>query len=1063
MSHSRYLTVARLIVVIGLVFGLFGVPPWPVARAAAIKTGVPGAYSICVRPGGTSRAWSFGNDSTPDPAWPGIYPITQISYHNVGAPINWTLWRGNFQYSTDGGSSWLPYTVSSSTNFVTVSGKIWRFVDTASADTTTANSIGVAWFLQGPPTNVGSGATIIPDNAPTDISSSTNSILVNTGAGTAVATLTPTDTGCTTDGYWVIDSQSVPNLFTISFDAATGNSATLSLGTGSQPAAGQSATVTVRYYDLYQTDGSGVPISGQGFSRQLTFNFVADQTQDLNFSNDAAASTVTPVYSGYGKPQAATLSTGNYVAVWTEFGHGGDAMASTGASYDYGGLYGRQFDSTGTATAAVFAVTPVGDGVDTYQAAIAPLNTGRYVVAYQRSTASNGYDIGYRIVEANGAVGSELTANTTVAGDQTTPAIATLTDGSFMIAWNSAGSILAQQFNAADGSKSGSELSIHADTADLNPAIAALSNGDYALAWGNGSTGNISAIVGSAPGSVITVSSDGAAWSAPEYAGPRPRVAGLTGGGFVITWDSYANDMVGWTVTDVFFQRYTNAGTAQGGIVQANTGAAGFRFNPSVAPLSGGGFVIGWQSDIGDYDYNGIFGRRFTATGTAVDTGDFEINQYRKGDQIMPYLTSLSSDLFAAVWEAGASLNYPSTPGIYTRVLLPTGPATCTGIGSGTVNWTVAFAACPPGAKYVIPVGLNVILDADIALDVDLEVLGTLDATSQQKTLTLTGSGNQTLTGNPLNFYNLTINKTNKTDTVTVSGKLKVTKKLTVTKGKLKSASDYGNVEIGVDGTLELTNDITVGGTWINNGDFIANTAQVAFDGTAPQAIGGTNPTRFYRLVISPTAGIFITTTPAITDTVINYGVLSQTQTVNNNTVNFLQFSATKYQGVDITTADDLGAVTVAVSGEHAVCTGDAGSPDYRNRCFRVNVERADMSTATMIFYTTAAEDDLTGDIAYQYYPAFPLWAEVGDAPCDTTDGEACTASSVTVEVGDNFFLIGGVDAPTAVTLRNLSAADSAGQLDLSVLPLAAVLLLGLSAWWLTRRVVAYARVLKVR
>ena len=45
MSHSRYLTAARLLVVIGLVFGLFGVQPWPVARAAAIKTGVPGLIS----------------------------------------------------------------------------------------------------------------------------------------------------------------------------------------------------------------------------------------------------------------------------------------------------------------------------------------------------------------------------------------------------------------------------------------------------------------------------------------------------------------------------------------------------------------------------------------------------------------------------------------------------------------------------------------------------------------------------------------------------------------------------------------------------------------------------------------------------------------------------------------------------------------------------------------------------------------------------------------------------------------------------------------------------------
>ncbi|MBI5568039.1 MAG: hypothetical protein HY870_24285, partial [Chloroflexi bacterium] len=779
---------------------------------------------------------------------------------------------------------------------------------------------------------------------------------------------------------------------------------------------------------------------------------VADSTQDLNFSNDAAAGTVTPVYSGYGKPQAATLSTGNYVAVWSEFGHGGDAMASTGAGYDYGGIYGRQFNSTGTATAAAFAITPVGDGVDTYQAAIAPLNTGRYVVAYQRSTTSNGYDIGYRIVEANGAVGSELTANTTVAGDQTTPAITTLTDGSFVIAWNSAGSIRAQKFNAADGSKNGSELSIHAGTTDVNPAIAALSNGDYAVAWGDSSTYNISASVSSAPSTIIPVITDGSSSPPPDYL-PRPRVAGLIGGGFVIAWDSYANDMVGWTVTDVFFQRYSNTGTAQGTTTQANTIVASYKNNPSVAALSGGGFVIGWQSAIGDYDYNGIFGRRFTSTGTAVDTTDFEINQYRKGDQIMPYLTALGSDLFATVWEAGASLNYPSIPGIYTRVLLPTAPEPCIGVGSGTVDWTIAFGACPPGAKYVIPVGLNVVLNADLSLDVDLEVLGTLDATSQQHTLTLTGSGNQTLTGNPLDFYRLTINKTNKTDTVTIVGKLKVTKKLTVTKGKLKSASDYGDVEIGAEGVLELTNDISVGGTWINDGEFIANTYEVGFDGVDPQAIGGANQTLFYRLVISPTAGVFITTTPAVTDTVTNYGTLRQTQTIDNSSASFLQFSTDKYQGVDITTTDNLGQVSVVIRGNAAQCTGDVGSPAYRARCFRVDVELSDMYILDMTFHTTAAEDSISNDTTYQFYPWLGAWADVGTTPCGTTPGEPCAADNVTVEQGSNYFLIGGAGSPTAVTVQSFAATSSpiesasGGGLGLLLL-----LTLGVAVWRLTRR-----------
>ncbi|MBI5567152.1 MAG: hypothetical protein HY870_19800, partial [Chloroflexi bacterium] len=262
MSHSRNLAVVRLIVVFGLITSLFVMLPLPVAQAATVKTGVNATYGICVRPGGISRPYTFGNDSTPDPLYPGSYPITQINYHNV-PPFNWIISRGYYEYSTNGGSSWNPYTLDT---WVAVAGTQWRFVDTQPGDTTSYNSFGVYWYLQGVPNLISSGGGITPDNPPTDISSDNYFILTGTGVGTTVATLTPTDTGCYQDGYWEIDSQSVPNLFTIAFDSATGNVATLSLGTGALPVAGQTATVTVRYYDLYQTDATGTPIPGQGFS-----------------------------------------------------------------------------------------------------------------------------------------------------------------------------------------------------------------------------------------------------------------------------------------------------------------------------------------------------------------------------------------------------------------------------------------------------------------------------------------------------------------------------------------------------------------------------------------------------------------------------------------------------------------------------------------------------------------------------------------------------------------------------------------------------------------------------
>ncbi len=926
-TSSRIYKIIRsslvLILLSSLLTGIVAFQPTGVAEAAVSKV-VSAHESFCVRPGGTSYTWSYGTDFTPDPAYPGQYPIVTINYDNV-IPFGWILTRGHFEYSTNGGGSWTTYTLGT---YEAVSGKLWRFVDTTPGDTTTSNSIGVYYTLQGPPGTVGSGTSISPDNAPTDISSDNAVIMTNSPAGTDVATLSPTDTGCYYGGYWEIVSQSVSNLFTLSFDSSTSNSATLSLGSGTMPAAGGTATVTVKYYDLYQTDASGNPIAGQGFSKVLTFNIVADSTQDLNFSNDDAVSTVTPVYVGYARPAAATLSTGNYVTVWTEFGHGGDAMASTGASYDYGGIYDRLYNSTGTASGAAFGVTPVGDGVDSYEAAVAALNAGRYVAAYRTGTSS--YDVGYRIIEANGTIGSELIANTTTTGDQTSPAIATLTDGSFVITWASGGAIYAQKFNSADGSKNGSELTIHSGTSDINPAIAALNNGDYAVAWADSSTGNISAIVGSAPGTVISVSSDGGSWGA---SGSHPGVASLAGGGFVVVWDSYANDLTNWTVSDIFFQRYTNSGVIQGSTVQANTVSAAYKFEPGIAALSGGGFVIAWQSDTGDYDSHGIFGRRFTSTGVAVDVGDFEINQYRKGDQIVPDVTALAGDLFAAVWEANPSSYYSTTPGIYTRALLPTSGSTCTAVGSGTVFWSVAFASCPPGAKFIIPNGLTVVLDNNLSISEDLEVQagGALDPNG--KTVTLTGSTAQTLTGNPLTFYRLDINKTNKTDTVTISGKLKVTKKLAITKGKLISASDYGDIEIEADGELELTSAITVSGNFTNTGTLTTNGFGVTLDGGVAQNLVANVVTLFDDLTVS-TGTTMIETVPddnvVVMGTLTNNGVIRKSQTVTETGAQVFGLTGVE---MDVTTyGGSSHPITVDwISGDHTHATTRIGIGSYFN------------------------------------------------------------------------------------------------------------------------------------
>jgi len=115
-----------------------------------------------------------------------------------------------------------------------------------------------------------------------------------------------------------------------------------------------------------------------------------------------------------------------------------------------------------------------------------------------------------------------------------------------------------------------------------------------------------------------------------------------------VAWDSYKNDPYGFSISDVYFQRFDSAGHAIGDVNQANVESGGGRYDAAVAALSDGGFVITWQG--GDDDGNGIFGRRFGADGTALDQQEFAVSQHRAGDQSGADVSGLAGGGFVSAW-----------------------------------------------------------------------------------------------------------------------------------------------------------------------------------------------------------------------------------------------------------------------------------------------------------------------------------------------------------------------------------------------------------------------------
>jgi hypothetical protein len=592
--------------------------------------------NIYVHPGWSSTTWTYAGATMPSGA--GSSGVTAVAF-DIDSAAGEQLARGQMQYSFDSGKTWNVYTmpVDGQGSYIAASGTLWRFQDQSGSDGSTPNTFSVHYKLADGSV-VSSDNSVVPDNPPSGLVGENDTMFSTLQAGAVVDLLTPIDSGAPTGGRWTIDSQSQAGLFSIAYNPAVDTSARLVIAdAGKLPVGGLSAAVTVHYYESSQVDTNGNPIAGQGVSRTLTYTVVDGVTHDLpGFGDDIQLGAGSNAWAA--KPALAALSSGGFVAVW----QGSDTVAGGAGA----GLWAQLRDASGVASGAAFALTPNGDANIEGEPAVAALAGGRFAVAY--SVIDGGATrIAYRVVEANGSAGAEHVIDSGASGDAAMPAVATLADGTFAIGWRSGGTVHVQQA-ALDGSTLGAQQVYAALASAYSPSLAALKGGGYIVSWGEINDGNVYAATSAAP-QPFAVNGDGYAASL-STAAPLPHMTTLANGNVVIAWDSYVNAPFGFAGSDVFFQLVDSSGHALGGQVQANLDGGSGRYDAAVAALSDGGFVVTWQSQTGDYDGSGIFGRRFGADGSAVDQQDFEINQMRAGDQTSPDVVALANGGFAAAW-----------------------------------------------------------------------------------------------------------------------------------------------------------------------------------------------------------------------------------------------------------------------------------------------------------------------------------------------------------------------------------------------------------------------------
>ncbi len=124
-----------------------------------------------------------------------------------------------------------------------------------------------------------------------------------------------------------------------------------------------------------------------------------------------------------------------------------------------------------------------------------------------------------------------------------------------------------------------------------------------------------------------------------------PAVASDASGAFVVVWSSVGQD---GSSNGVFGRRFNASGDPVGGEFPINTYTMSFQSFPAVASAPSGNFVVVWGSFGQDGSSYGVFGKRFTSSG--LQGSEFRVNSYITSNQYSPSVTVDGSGNFVVVW-----------------------------------------------------------------------------------------------------------------------------------------------------------------------------------------------------------------------------------------------------------------------------------------------------------------------------------------------------------------------------------------------------------------------------
>ncbi|WP_207238451.1 calcium-binding protein [Pseudomonas sp. GW458-11-11-14-TSB1] len=247
----------------------------------------------------------------------------------------------------------------------------------------------------------------------------------------------------------------------------------------------------------------------------------------------------------------------------------------------------------------------------------------------------------------------EIRVNPTT-GYHSEPSLTALKDGGYIVAWSDQGTsttdyIYTQRYNASGVKIGGPALVNHVtNSAQEDPTITALTNGGYVVAWQSDTFDDMSDIavqIYNANG--VKVGSESVVNTTRSGMQDSAEITALKDGGFVVSWASYGQDGSGW---GGYLQRYNASGAKVGVETRVSTTTQYDQDGPTVTGLADGGIMVVWEGN-GTGDASGIFGQRFKADGSKSG-GEVRINTRVADDQTDPVVKVLSNGNYVVTWQS---------------------------------------------------------------------------------------------------------------------------------------------------------------------------------------------------------------------------------------------------------------------------------------------------------------------------------------------------------------------------------------------------------------------------